>query len=136
MNTIFEKIINKEVPASIIYEDDLVVSFLDINPNNKGQALVVPKKKFVNIFDADEKTLEHMIVIAKKIASALVGSVDATGVNLVMNNGEDANQDIFHLHLHVIPRYKNDGVYKKSKHTSYEEGEADKLAIKIKKAIV
>lgn len=136
MNTIFEKIIDREIPASIIYEDDLVISFLDINPNNKGHALVVPKKKFINIFDTDEEVLRHMIVIAKKVANALVESVDATGVNLVMNNGEDANQDVFHAHLHVIPRHKNDKVYNPPKHTSYEEGEADKLAVKIKEAIL
>lgn len=135
--TIFEKIIAREVPAEIIYEDDQVISFLDRQPNNKGHALVVPKQIFVNIFDADEKVLSQMIVVAKKIADSLVKTVDASGVNIVMNSGEDANQAVFHAHIHVIPRYKDDGrFYGEWQHAVYEEGEAKMLAEKIKTAIV
>jgi len=133
--TIFEKIISGEVSADIIYEDEKVLAFLDINPNNKGHALIVPKEKFVNIFDAKEDDIAHMTRIAKKIAHALVEVTGATGINLMMNNGEDAGQEVFHAHLHVIPRHKNDGVYKKPNHTSYEEGESAELAEKIKAAI-
>jgi len=133
--TIFEKIIAREIPASIIYEDEQVISFLDINPNNKGHALVVPKKKFVNILDADVDVLAHMMVVAKKIALALTDVVGATGVNLVMNNGKDAGQEVFHAHLHVIPRHENDGVYQKPQHASYAEGEEQVLGEEIKKAI-
>ena len=135
MSTIFEKIINREIPASVIYEDDKVISFLDINPNNKGHALVVPKQKFENIFDADEEMLGHMLSVAKKIAKAQKDVVGATGVNLVMNNGEDAGQEVFHAHLHVIPRHPNDGVFQRPQHTGYEDGEAMELAEKMKKAI-
>lgn len=135
MSTIFEKIVAREIPASIIYEDELVISFLDINPNNKGHALIVPKKKFVNIFDSDEMVLGHMMHIAKKIAQGLVDGVGATGVNIVMNNGEDAAQEVFHAHLHVIPRYPEDGVFQRPKTKTYEDGEAMKLAEEIKNAI-
>lgn len=135
MSTIFEKIIAREIPAAIIFEDDIVISFLDISPNNKGHALVVPKKKFENIFDADLEVAGHMMHVAKKIAHALQEAVGATGVNLVMNNGADAGQEVFHAHLHVIPRFPQDGIFQKPKHTSYETGEAEKLAEEIKNAI-
>ncbi len=134
--TIFEKIIAREIPAPILYEDEHVISFLDSKPNNKGHALVVPKKKFVNIFDADEEVLARMIIVAKKIADSLVKTVNATGVNIVMNNGEDANQAVFHGHIHVIPRYKDDGrFYGEWQHVVYADGEADDLVEKIKTAI-
>ncbi len=76
-----------------------------------------------------------MMKVAKKIALSLKETVGATGVNLVMNNGDDAGQEVCHAHLHVIPRHKDDGVYKPPLHTSYGDGEASKLAEKIKKAI-
>jgi histidine triad (HIT) family protein len=133
--TIFEKIIAKEIPAQFVYEDEHVVAFLDINPNSKGHTLVVPKKCFVNIFDADEKVLAHMMTVAKKIAHALKETTGATGVNLVMNNGVDAGQVVFHAHLHVIPRHAVDGVFQPPAHTSYADGEADILAEQIKNAV-
>jgi len=133
--TIFEKIIAREIPADIIYEDEYVLAFLDIHPNSKGHTLIIPKKVFVNIFDADEEVAGHMMKIAKKIALVLKETVGATGVNLVMNNGDDAGQEVCHAHLHVIPRHKDDGVYKPPQHTSYEEGEASELAEHIKKAM-
>lgn len=134
--TIFEKIIAREIPKDIIYEDELVISFLDIHPNSKGHALIVPKKIFVNIFDADEAVLAHMMTVAKKIAQALVETVGASGVNIVMNNGADAGQEIFHAHMHVIPRHKDDHVYQKPNHTAYTAGEEAVLAEKIKNAIL
>ncbi len=133
--TIFEKIIAREIPASIIYEDEKVISFLDISPNNKGHALVVPKKTFVNILDGDDESLAHIMYVAKKVAHALISTTGATGVNLVMNNGADAGQVVFHAHMHVIPRFKDDGVFESPKKTSYAEGEEVLLAEKIKSAI-
>ncbi len=133
--TIFEKIIAREIPASIIYEDEKVISFLDISPNNKGHALVVPKKTFVNILDGDDESLAHIMHVAKKVAHALISTTGATGVNLVMNNGADAGQVVFHAHMHVIPRFKDDRVFESPKKTSYAEGEEVLLAEKIKSAI-
>lgn len=135
MNNVFEKIIAREVPADILYEDNLVTAFLDIRPHSKGHTLVVPKKRFENIFDADEKTLGHMMSVAKKIAHALREVVDATAVNIIMNSGEDAGQEVFHAHLHVIPRHQKDGVFKRPKRTSYDDGEADMLAKKLREKL-
>lgn len=120
MNDIFEKIIAREIPAEIVYEDAEVIAFLSIQPINHGHTLVVPKKKFVNIFDGDPVVLEHMMRIGQKIARALTAHMHADGVNIHMNNGAAAGQEVFHAHLHVIPRYIDDGAYQPPKHVQYE----------------
>ncbi len=136
MSTIFTKIINRDIPADIVYEDDTVLAFLDINPVNKGHTLVVPKGAFENIFDADIVVLGHMMAVAQKISHALVATVGATGVNLHMNNGEDAGQEVPHAHLHIIPRFKKGEAFLAAKHEVYSEGESVALAKNIKTAIV
>jgi histidine triad (HIT) family protein len=135
MTTIFTKIINREISADIVYEDDIVLAFLDINPVNKGHVLVVPKKEFENIFDADIAVLGHMMVVAQKISHALVETVGARGVNLHMNNGEDAGQEVPHAHLHIIPRFQKGEAFVAAKHETYAAGESAVLAEKIKTAI-
>lgn len=136
MNTIFIKIINREVPADIIYEDDLVISFLDISPIRKGHALVVPKRVFENILDGDEESLGHMMVVAQKVARALMTTLGAKGVNLHMNNGREAGQDVPHAHIHIIPRMKRGETYKVPDHDEYVPGESAALAEKIKTVLV
>lgn len=135
MNTIFDKIISQEIPADIVYEDDVVLAFLDINPIRKGHTLVIPKKKCVDIFDADPETLAHMIKIVQKIARALKETTGAKGVNIHMNNGHEAGQDVFHAHLHVIPRFARGEAFAVAQHETYTENESVLLAKKIKIAI-
>jgi len=109
MGTIFTKIIKGEIPCAKIYEDDHVFAFLDINPINLGHTLVIPKESYENIFEIPNEILEKMIVIAKQIAIKQKEVLNADGINIGMNNGKDAGQEVFHAHIHVIPRYKNDG---------------------------
>lgn len=135
MDDIFNKIINREVPAEIIYEDDKVISFLDIKPVNKGHVLVVPKKKFRNIFDADPVVFAHMATVAQKVAVALKEVTGADGANLVMNNERAAGQDVFHAHLHIFPRYENDGAFPPSKHVTYDDGEMATVAERVRNAL-
>ncbi len=135
MNDIFEKIIAREIPAEIIYENDTVISFLSITPVNKGHALVVPKVKFVNIFDADPEVLGHMMRVAQKIAVAIKETVGADGINICMNNEASAGQEVFHAHIHVIPRFAGDNAYGHAKHTTYQQDEAQIVAEKIKLAV-
>jgi len=135
METIFSKIIAREIPADIVYEDEQVLAFLDINPSNKGHALVIPKKPFTNIFDGDAGVLGHMMRVAQKIARALQESVGAEGVNIIMNNEAVAGQEVMHAHLHVIPRYIDDNVFQPAQHTTYEEGESAEVAAKIKSSL-
>ncbi len=126
MDTLFAKIIAREIPAQIVYEDELVVAFLDINPINLGHTLIVPKKQFINIFDGDSETLGHMMKVAKKIGDALVSAKLAEGVNIIMNNGAEASQEVWHAHLHVIPRMKDDHSFSSPKHASLQPGDLDK----------
>lgn len=135
MDDLFLKIVRGEIPSAKIYEDELTYAFLDIHPNNKGHALVVPKQKFRNIFDLDADTFAAMAQTAQKVAHALKDALAADGVNITMNNEPAASQEIFHAHMHVIPRYENDGVFAQPVKTSYAEGEIDVVAEKIRGAI-
>ena len=134
-DSIFTKIINREISADVVYEDDLVIAFLDINPVNKGHLLVVPKLWFKNIFDGEAEVLAQMMRVGQKLGLAIKKGLGADGINLLMNNGEEAGQEVPHAHLHVIPRLKNDGVYQKPTHKEYQEGEMETVATKIKTAL-
>jgi histidine triad (HIT) family protein len=127
MTTIFTRIIEREIPAHIIYEDDVVMAFLDIHPIQPGHTLVVPKVPFVNAFDGHEDTLAHMMRIGARIANAQKHHVPCDGVNLIMNNGEAAGQEVFHAHLHVIPRMMHDGAFVKPNRTEYTAPEAVRI---------
>ena len=100
-DTIFSKIINKEIPADIVYEDDLSIAFNDISPEAPTHILVVPKKaipKLSEINEGDENLLGHLLIVAKKITD----DNDIKDFRLVINNGSDAGQTVFHLHLHIL----------------------------------
>jgi len=129
---LFCKIVKKEIPSNIVYEDANVIAFLDINPVNFGHTLVVPKVHVENMDDVAENVLVNSIKVVKKIAMAL-GKI-AGGVNVIQNNKGAAGQLVNHIHFHVIPRYENDGL----RHwpgKKYEEGQAEKLMEEVKKAI-
>ena len=105
MSTIFNKIIKKEIPAKIIYEDDDVLAFLDLSQNTKGHTLVIPKEETKSLLTASPDIVSKVFVVAQKIAKDLVDIFEADGVNLLTNAGEIAGQSVFHFHVHVIPRY-------------------------------
>jgi histidine triad (HIT) family protein len=108
-NCIFCKIVNKEIPAKIIYEDNDIISFLDISQATKGHCLVVLKKHFSDITSTDDELLAKAIVIAKKIATKQLKNLEGIiGVNIINNTLEGAGQTIMHTHIHVIPRYNDD----------------------------
>ncbi len=135
MDDLFLKIVRGEIPSAKVYEDERTYAFLDIHPNNKGHVLVVPKEKFRNIFDLDRETFLAMAAAAHMIARALKESLGADGVNIVMNNEPAAGQEVFHAHMHIIPRFENDGVFGNLKKTSYAEGEINMFAEKIRTAL-
>ena len=105
--TIFEKIIDGEIPSYKIYEDDYVYSFLDVFPVTKGHTLIVPKKHVRNILDCDSETASHIGSVLPKIANAVKDAYNCDGINIFQNNEEYAGQTVFHLHFHVVPRYKD-----------------------------
>ena len=106
--TIFSKIISGEIPSFKIYENDYVYAFLDISQVTKGHTLLVPKKVSANIFETDEETMKHIGVALPKVANAIKAAFNPDGLNINQNNGEFADQSVFHLHFHLIPRYEND----------------------------
>jgi histidine triad (HIT) family protein len=108
IQTIFEKIIAREIPAHIMYEDDVCIAFLDIAPTTKGHTLVVPKKAYVNIFDIDATTLSYIIEVTQKLARHIVQKLGAQGANIVHNAGSVAEQIVPHFHIHIVPRYETD----------------------------
>jgi histidine triad (HIT) family protein len=135
MTTIFSKIIAREVPANIIYEDERVLAFLDINPVQPGHTLVIPKTPSENGLSTDPEDLAHIMKVAQKIAHAQIAILQCDGVNFSMNNGAAAGQKVFHTHLHIIPRFNEDGAFEEPLHGEYEEGEADTLATSLAAAL-
>ena len=106
---IFCKIAGGDIPSTTVYEDEQFRVLLDLSPATKGHALILPKQHYANIFEIDENILRDLIVLAKKVASAMKETLNCDGVNIVQNNGEAAGQTVFHFHMHIIPRYKDDG---------------------------
>ncbi len=103
---IFCQIARKEAPASVIYEDKKVMAFMDIRPVSEGHTLIIPKQHYVDIFDTPDELLAATHVVTKKIAAATKTATNADGISIVQQNGKAAGQDIFHLHVHVIPRFE------------------------------
>lgn len=105
---VFCKIIAGEIPSFRLYEDQHTLAFMDINPANRGHALAIPKKHEPNLLESTDETLAVTIATARKVARAVQATVDPDGINLVQANGPGAAQSVFHLHLHVIPRFEGD----------------------------
>ena len=105
----FCQILNGESPATFTYEDDSVVAFMDIQPITHGHMLVVPRKHAVLMSDVEDSVAMRAFRVARRLAAAARASLGATGANLFVADGEVAFQDVPHFHVHVIPRYPNDG---------------------------
>ena len=110
MKTIFEKIRDKEIPSYMIYEDDVSMAFLDISQATKGHTLVVSKTAYENMLETPDDVVSHLFVVAKKIAIVLKQSLQPKGFNILSNVGAVAGQTIFHVHIHIIPRYEEDDI--------------------------
>lgn len=106
---IFCKLANGEIPTNSIYEDDDFNVILDMGPATRGHALILPKEHSENLFELPEETAGKAMILAKKLASKMTEKLQCDGFNLVQNNGEAAGQTVMHFHLHLIPRYKDDG---------------------------
>ena len=107
-NCIFCKIAAGEIPAITLFEDDDVKVIFDAGPATKGHALVIPKIHAADVFEISEELLAKAHIVAKKVAKALKDATGCDGINILQNNGERAGQSVFHLHIHVIPRYEGD----------------------------
>jgi histidine triad (HIT) family protein len=102
---IFCRIARKQAPASFVYEDASVMAFLDIRPLNMGHTLVIPKEHYETIYEIPDELIGHIHTIVKRTALALKKATEADGITVIQQNGRAAGQEIFHLHVHVVPRY-------------------------------
>ena len=109
-HTVFSKILNGELPAAFVYRDKTTSAFMDIQPINPGHVLVIPNSPARTLADLPSSTAAHMFCIGQKIAAAIRATdLACEGVNLFMADGVAAGQTVFHMHLHVFPRYTDDG---------------------------
>lgn len=131
---IFCKIIRGELPSYKVYEDEHTLAFLDIHPVHPGHVLVIPKAHADNIFEISANHWGYVQETVRKVAIAIEKSMGADGVNLLMNNREHAGQVVDHAHVHLIPRFKGDGLNRWPVKT-YTDGEADATLEKIRAAL-
>ncbi|OON96439.1 MAG: histidine triad (HIT) protein [Epulopiscium sp. Nele67-Bin005] len=133
---IFCKILNKEIPSTQVYEDDLFVVIMDIFPISRGHMLIVPKEHCENIFDLPEHIAKNIYPLAKKLSICVSKALGTDGINILQNNGEIAGQEVFHFHLHIIPRYKDEDIQiSKPTRLKLEASEIEEIAQKIKNVI-
>ena len=129
---LFCKIVKGELPSSKLYEDEDTLAFLDLFPVNKGHSLVISKEHYENIFDVPADILSKVSSVMKNVADAVKKGVNADGISIAQSNGKDAGQVISHIHFHIMPRFKDDGL-KLWPQGKYEEGEMDKFKENISK---
>ena len=132
---IFCEIANGRIPSATVYEDEDFRAILDIAPAHKGHVILLPKTHAANLFEIDDAIAARALPVAKKIAVALKEVTGCAGINILQNNGEAAGQSVFHLHIHIIPRFEGDGILPVWPQGSYAEGEAAELAAKISAAM-
>ena len=108
-NCIFCKLANGDIPTATLYEDDDFRVILDAGPASKGHALIIPKEHYANLYELDDGLAAKVMILAKKMITKLTDILGCDGYNIVQNNGEAAGQTVFHFHMHLIPRYRDDG---------------------------
>ena len=124
---IFCKLANGDIPTNTVYEDDMFRAILDMGPAAKGHALLLPKDHADNLFELPDDVAREALKTAREVGKKIVSKLGADGLNIVQNNGEVAGQTVMHFHLHVIPRYKDDGAILQWKPTSPDADEQKEL---------
>jgi len=136
---IFCKIVEGSAPSSNVYEDDICLAFMDIQPVNPGHVLVIPKAHYTDLSDLPTEIGGHLFQVAQQIALSMPGTnVKNEGIDFFLAHGEAAGQDVFHVHLHVIPRYKGDGFgfrFGPEYENLPERSELDTIAVQIKQQV-
>lgn len=133
---IFCKIVARQVPAYVVYESNHCIAFLDINPVSYGHCLVVPKQHIETFADATPEIICELFKCVQQVAVAVCKATSAAGFNVVINSGEVAGQVIKHLHVHIVPRYTNDGLtIDKQPSTKLDEAEANQLIEKLQQML-
>lgn len=132
---VFCQIIRGEIPCTRIYEDDRVLSFLDIGPINPGHALVIPKNHYHTLLEISQEDLCACVSVAQKVAKAIFDVTGAAGLNLLQNNLRPAGQHVDHIHFHLIPRRIGDRFFSNWPAKPYPPGEIEKMAEKVKERL-
>lgn len=135
LDCIFCKIANGEIPSKTLYEDNDFRVILDISPASKGHAIILPKKHADNIYELSDEDASKIFVVAKRVATVMEKVLKCDGMNILQNNGETAGQSVFHLHVHLIPRYKNDNLKIKWTPGTAEDILDEELVEQIKKEL-
>lgn len=135
MNCIFCNIINRNSNAEILFEDDDIISFLDIRPVNFGHTLVIPKTHYENFLAVPDDILAKLIKTTKLLSVAIVKSLTPDGFNVITNNGTAAGQSVFHFHFHIIPRYDEDDFKFKLNLKNYLDSSMREYADKIRSEV-
>ena len=129
---IFCKMVAGQILVTKIYEDEVVLVFLDIGPVSDGHTLVIPKQHFEKLHDCPAELLGQVGSRLGKIAKAVVGAMNSEAYNVLCNNGRTAGQLIGHLHFHIIPRNTSDGLFKRWPSYKYLEGKIETIAAEIR----
>lgn len=133
---VFCKIVKGEIPATKLFEDEDVLSFLDISPASRGHALVIPKKHYATLLDVPHEEIKSVAEAVQKVAAATMVSLSGIeGFNVLQSNNKAAGQVVPHVHFHIIPRYKEDGVHFSWEHGKSEAEELKKYAAMVKNKI-
>lgn len=133
-NCIFCKLANGDIPTATLYEDDDFRVILDAGPAAKGHALIIPKEHYANLYELSDELAAKVLVLAKRMITKLTDILGCDGYNIVQNNGAAAGQTVFHFHLHMIPRYKDDGVGVAWKAGELKEEDKEELLAKMKES--
>jgi histidine triad (HIT) family protein len=134
METVFSKILSKEIFSECVYETEHVYAFLSIEPVHHGHTLVISKNASENIFDISLTDWQHITEAVHFLAPRLMQALHCDGLNIAMNNGAAADQEVFHAHVHIIPRFQNDTKIQWF-HDKYAEGQMKEIGEKIRKCI-
>ena len=132
---IFCKIAAGDIPSTALFEDEKVKVIFDISRATLGHALVIPKTHAANVFEIEDELLAHAHIVAKKVATALKDATGCKGINILQNNGEVAGQSVFHLHIHVIPRYDDDDAHIKWTPGTQDTAGLEKILAKVKETL-
>lgn len=136
MECVFCKIIEKEIPAEILFENDCAISILDVNPIHYGHALVIPKEHHKDFLEVPEAELAGIMHAVHVVSRALVKSFDLQGFNFFSNNGTVAGQSVFHFHIHITPRYPDDNIRFVLQLKRYKGNDMKQVATKIREYIL
>ena len=136
MSTIFDKILDGQIPCHRVYEDEHVLAFLDIGPLSEGHTLVIPKERKAHLHELSDEQAAAIGRVLPRIARAVMKVTGATAYNVLQNNGAEAHQAVFHVHFHIIPKLGDKGLGIRWQPGALEGAKGAELASKLREALV